>query len=243
MCRSYSRWSAQSRALQPFPARVLRRAAAADRDCTCARRQPEAHRRRRAGVGARRLGSGADTQSAQGPAGGVRVDVCLHRPRPPRRPPYLRSRRRDVPRQGRELADADDLYDEPASTRTRVRCSPRRRSRTRISGANAAPSSSRATCRTRSTRRAAAGSTRVARGHRMCARRSTRRSIAWPRASGRLPVPARALAVDRHGNAGREPGDACTRSCSDAVGPSLTRRPSRRDRPRAQAARSHRHCS
>ena len=59
----------QPGALQPIPARVLRRAAPADRDRARARRQPEADRRGRAGLRARRLGAGADPQPAQGPAG------------------------------------------------------------------------------------------------------------------------------------------------------------------------------
>ena len=52
-------------ALQPLSARVLRRPAAADRCRPRARGQPEADRLRRAGVGARRLGAGADPQPAQ----------------------------------------------------------------------------------------------------------------------------------------------------------------------------------
>ena len=56
---------------------------------------------RRARLGARRLGAGADPQPAQGPAGGVRAHLRLHRARPQRRPAHLRPRRGDVPRQAR----------------------------------------------------------------------------------------------------------------------------------------------
>ncbi len=58
----------QPGALQPLPARVLGRPAPADRRRARARRQPEADRLRRAGLGARRLGAGADPEPAQGPA-------------------------------------------------------------------------------------------------------------------------------------------------------------------------------
>ncbi len=92
---------AQPRALQPVPARVLGRSAAADRRRPRARREPEADRRRRAGLRARRLGAGADPEPPQGPAEGVRADLRLHRARPERRPPHLGSRRRHVPRQAR----------------------------------------------------------------------------------------------------------------------------------------------
>ena len=57
----------QPGALQPLPARVLRRPAAADRDRPRADHDAEADRRRRAGVGARRLDPGADPQPARGP--------------------------------------------------------------------------------------------------------------------------------------------------------------------------------
>ncbi len=44
--------------------------------------RPEADRRRRAGLGARRLDPGADRQPARRPAGRARPDLPLHRPRP-----------------------------------------------------------------------------------------------------------------------------------------------------------------
>ena len=95
----------QPGALQPLPARVLRRAAPADRHRARARGQPEADRRRRAGLGARRVGAGADPQPAPRPPVGVRAHLRLHRARPQRRPPHLRPRRGHVPRQGRRARD------------------------------------------------------------------------------------------------------------------------------------------
>ena len=76
-------------------------------------RQPEADRLRRAGLGARRLGAGADPEPAQGPAEGVRADVRLHRARPERRPAHLRPR--VVMYLGKivELATGDELYANP----------------------------------------------------------------------------------------------------------------------------------
>ena len=57
------------RAHQPIPARVLRRAAAADRRRPCARAQAEAGHRRRAGVRPRRIDPGAGHQPARRPPG------------------------------------------------------------------------------------------------------------------------------------------------------------------------------
>ena len=51
--------------------------------------QPEVHRRRRAGVGARRVGAGPGRQPAPGPAARARPDLPLHRPRPVGRAPHL----------------------------------------------------------------------------------------------------------------------------------------------------------
>ena len=104
---------AEPRALQPLPARVLRRAAPADRDRARARDQPEPDRLRRAGLGARRLRAGPDPQPAQGPAEGVRAHLRLHRPRPQRRPAHLGSGHGDVPRQGRRGRGRSELYAAP----------------------------------------------------------------------------------------------------------------------------------
>ena len=91
----------QPRALQPLPARVLRRPAPADRGRPGAGPAAEADRRRRAGLGARRLDPGPDHQPARRPPGRVRPHLHLRRPRPRRRPPRLRPDRRDVPGQDR----------------------------------------------------------------------------------------------------------------------------------------------
>ena len=69
-------------ALQPLPARVLGRPAPADRHRPRARPAAEADRRRRAGLGARRLDPGADAEPAGGSPERVQPDLHLHRPRP-----------------------------------------------------------------------------------------------------------------------------------------------------------------
>ena len=88
----------QPRALQPLPARVLRRPAPAHRRGAGARPQPALDRGRRAGLGARRLDPGPDPQPAEGPAARARPDLPVHLPRPRRGAPRLRPHRRDVPR-------------------------------------------------------------------------------------------------------------------------------------------------
>ena len=115
----------QPGALQPLPARVLRRPAPADRHRARARGQPEADRLRRAGLGARRLGAGADPEPAQGPAGRVRPHVRLHRARPQRRPAHLGPRDGDVPRQGRSSSRRATSSTTSRSIRTPARCSRR----------------------------------------------------------------------------------------------------------------------
>ena len=88
-------------ALQPLPARVLGRPAAADRRRARARAAAEARRRRRAGVGARRLDPGADAQPARGAPERVPADLHLHRARPRGRAARERPDRGHVPRQAR----------------------------------------------------------------------------------------------------------------------------------------------
>ena len=88
--------AAEHRAAQ-VPARVLRRAAAADRHRPGADREPGADRRRRAGLRAGRLGAGPGDQPAGGPAGRPRPDLPGHRARPRGGPAHLRPGRRDVP--------------------------------------------------------------------------------------------------------------------------------------------------
>ena len=143
----------QPGALQPLPARVLRRAAPAHRCGAGACGQPQAHRLRRACLGARRFGAGADPEPAQGPPGRLRPDVRLHRARPERRPAHLRPRDGHVPGQGRESPPATSSTSS-RSTRTPARCSRPCRSRIPSSAASARRSCSRATSRARSTRRA-----------------------------------------------------------------------------------------
>ena len=92
---------ALARALQPLPARVLGRPAAADRDRAGARAAPEAGGRRRAGLGARRLDPGADAEPARGSPEGVPADLYLHRARSRGRAARERPDRGDVPRQAR----------------------------------------------------------------------------------------------------------------------------------------------
>ncbi len=92
--------------LQPYhanryPARVLRRAAAAHRRRARARGRPEVHRRRRAGVGARCLDPGAGDQPAARPPAEAGAHVPVHRARSLGRPAHLEPRRRHVRRQDR----------------------------------------------------------------------------------------------------------------------------------------------
>ena len=167
----------QPGALQPLPARVLRRAAAADRRRPRARGQPEADRLRRAGVGARRLRAGADPQPAQGPAARLRPHVRLHRARPQRRPAHLRPGAGDVPRQGRRDRRRQPALrgaEAPVHGRAALgRADPEPRARP-LRGR----SCSRATCPTRSTRPRRAGSIRAARASGRATATSTRRSSA-----------------------------------------------------------------
>ena len=84
-----------------YPARVLRRAAPAHRHREGAGSASEVDRRRRTGVGPRRVGAGADHQPAQGTSGRVRPVVSVRRPRPRRGPARVRPGRGDVSGQGR----------------------------------------------------------------------------------------------------------------------------------------------
>ena len=86
-------------ALQPLPARVLRRPAPAHRRRPRARPAAQADRLRRAGLGARRVDPGAGHQPARGPPERVQPGLRLHRPRPVGGPAHLRPGRGDVPRQ------------------------------------------------------------------------------------------------------------------------------------------------
>ena len=69
-------------------ARVFRRPAPAHRDCARAGVRGRIHRLRRADLGARRFGSGADPQPDARPARQVRPHLSLHQPQPRRGPAY-----------------------------------------------------------------------------------------------------------------------------------------------------------
>ena len=123
------------RALQPLPARVLRRPAPADRDRPGAGAAAEADRRRRAGLRPRRLDPGADRQPARRPPGRVRPHLPLRRPRHRRRPPRLRPDRGHVRRQDRRGGHRRPGLRAAPTTPTRRRCSRRCRSPTRARAA------------------------------------------------------------------------------------------------------------
>ena len=186
----------QPRALQPLPARVLGRAAAADRRRARARGQPEAHLLRRAGLGARRLRAGADPQPPEGPPEGVRADLRLHRARPQRRAAHLRPGDGHVPRQGRRGREPRRALREPEAPVHRARCSPRCRCRTRTPAARGSSSCSRATCRTRSTLRRRATSTRAAPA-------STRATATWRRLRSNGSRPTTSSRATTRSSAGR----------------------------------------
>ena len=145
-------------ALQPLPARVLGRPAAADRRRPGPGPQSEADRGRRARLGSRRLDPVADAESPGRPPEGALPHLHLHRARPRRRPPRERPDRGDVPGEARRalagrgsLQAADHALHRGAPL---GRADPGSRSRPR-SGSG---SSSRATSRARSTRPRAAAS-------------------------------------------------------------------------------------
>ena len=111
----------QPRALQPLPARVLRRSAPAHRHRPGARAAAEADRRGRAGLRAGRVDPGAGGQPARRPAAGARPHLRDHRARPVGGPPRLGPGRGDVPRQ-----DRGDRRPRRRSTRRRCTRTPRR---------------------------------------------------------------------------------------------------------------------
>ena len=84
--------------------------------------KPKLHRRRRAGLGARRVDPGADHQPAARPAARPRPDDHLHRARPERRAPHVRPRRGHVPRQGRRARRGRRPVRRARATRTPARC-------------------------------------------------------------------------------------------------------------------------
>ena len=111
-------------------ARVLRRPAPAHRDRPRARLQAGIHRLRRADLGARRLGAGADPQSDARPAGPLRPDLSVHQPQSRGGAPHGEPHRRDVSRPpGRGRAGARAVRAR-RSTPTRACCSTRCRTST-----------------------------------------------------------------------------------------------------------------
>ena len=118
-------------ALQPLPARVLRRPAAADRGGPGACAAPAADHRRRAGLRPRRLDPGAGRQPARRPAGRAAAHLPLHRPRPGRGAPRVGPDRGHVPGQDRRDRRPPRISTSGRSTPTPRRCCPRSRSRTR----------------------------------------------------------------------------------------------------------------
>ena len=154
---------AQPGALQPLPARVLGWSAAADRGRPLARPATEAHRLRRARLGAGRVDPGAGAEPPRGSPGGVRPHVPVHRARPLGREARLGPGGRDVPRQDRRDGRRRRRSTATRSTRTPGRCCRPCRSPIPISPRRRSGSSSRATSRARSTRRRDVGSTPGAR--------------------------------------------------------------------------------
>ena len=163
-------------ALQPLSARVLGRPAPADRRRPRARAASEAHRRRRAGLGARRLDPGAGHQPARRPPGRAVADLLVHRPRPRRRPARVRPDRGHVPRARSSRSRRPRSSTSGPCTPTPRRCSRRCRCPTPTSRPSASGSCSRETCRARSRRRPAAASTPAAGMRPRSARPRSRRS-------------------------------------------------------------------
>ncbi len=161
----------------PLPARAVRRATPARRARAGALGLAAAAGRRRARVGARRLGAGVDPQPAQRPAGGSRLLLPVHHARPRHRRVPVRPCRGDVPRQDRRArADAGAVHDADASLHAGAALG-RGRSPIRRSSAAARGSCSRETSRARSSRPRAAASGRDARSSSGRPRRHTSSSL------------------------------------------------------------------
>ena len=113
---------AEPRALQPLPARVLRRPAPAHRRRARARAEPKLLDRRRAGLGAGRLDPGAGPQPAARPAARLRPDARVHRARPVGRAPHVRPGRGHVSRQDRRDRRRTRSSTTSRATPTPARC-------------------------------------------------------------------------------------------------------------------------
>ncbi len=174
-----------------FPPRILGWAAPADRCCPRPGREPEADRRRRAGLGARRLRPGPDPQPPQGSPDGVRADLHIHRSRSQRGSLHLGPGDGDVPRQGGRDRRREPSSTPSPSTPTRDRCSRPCRSQTRGQDAHASRWCCRETSQIRSTRQAVVASTHAARDFkRGCVMSSSRGS---PRSRHPTAPPASSL--------------------------------------------------
>ena len=167
-----------------YPARVLRRPAAADRHRPCAGVRARAHRPRRAGLGARRLDPGRRSSICSRSCRRARPVLPVHRPRPLGGAPHLRPRGRDVSGQDR----GDRRRAMPCSTAPQHPYTQALLSAVPIpdprGSALAAASCSRATCRTRRRRPPAAASGPAASGPRRSAPQPNR---SWCRAVTNRP--------------------------------------------------------
>ena len=150
------------RAHRPLSARILRRPAPAHRHRPRAVGRSGAGDRRRAGVGARRVDPGADPEPVPRPAGGVRADLPVHRPRSQRHPPHQRPGGGDVCRQDRRDRAGGRAVRGAAASLHQGAAGGGARGRSRPSRRRGSPC--RARCRRRSTRRRAAGCAGAARG-------------------------------------------------------------------------------
>ena len=108
-----------------YPARILRRPAPAHLDRPRAGERAGVPGVRRADLGARRLGAGADPEPDDGPAAPPAAHLSVHLAQPRGRLSHLDARRRDVPRPaGRAGADRHAVPRGP-SIPTRACCSTR----------------------------------------------------------------------------------------------------------------------
>ena len=103
----------RARPCVPLPARVLRRPTAARRHRASADHAAEVRRLRRADLGARRIGAGADRALARRAQGVAGPDDAVHRPRSVDGALRLRSNGRHVLGSLVEIGPADEVYFSP----------------------------------------------------------------------------------------------------------------------------------
>ncbi len=111
-CASWN-WLASTQTSLPLSPRVLRRPAAAHLHCPGAGTAAQLHRLRRGGLRAGCVHSGADCRPADEAAGEHEPDLCVHRPRPVGRAPYLRQCGGHVSGQDHGDDQLDELYSHP----------------------------------------------------------------------------------------------------------------------------------